>query len=294
MSGIVVASENEETILEAFWEAEHAAAQKDAEKRHSAVIKRWTRLVQGLRLRKRLQEQYGTMDKGTDEPVPSGDDPVEEPGPGGFLTQADDVVQAYVLPKNLYSTSERALDTDDVSAVSRFRDGAAPGSPNAVHTTLYMEEDGGEIGQVEESVAKSPPRTNGIIKSLVELAAEDAEGSLHNLSEPPVSAPESQDGTSDLASKLSVRPRRIIRSVGPTLTNAKPDNAKTKSRRSVARKRARSGASESMSPSSGEDAESKFRKPRTPKRTKAVTPSVPKSDRVLRTRRTKSEAVLRE
>jgi len=44
--------------MQAYWEAEHDAGEKAKVKRQERVIKRWTRLIQGLRLRQRLQEQY--------------------------------------------------------------------------------------------------------------------------------------------------------------------------------------------------------------------------------------------
>jgi xeroderma pigmentosum group C-complementing protein len=46
--------------LQAYWEAEQEAAKRESEKRHDRVIKRWTRLVQGLRIRQRLQAQYAS------------------------------------------------------------------------------------------------------------------------------------------------------------------------------------------------------------------------------------------
>lgn len=69
ITGIVVAMENEEAVLEAYWEQEQAAAEKAKTKRHDAVIKRWIRLIQGLRVRKRLQEQYAGR---PDNPVANG------------------------------------------------------------------------------------------------------------------------------------------------------------------------------------------------------------------------------
>ncbi|KAJ3984402.1 hypothetical protein F5890DRAFT_1517301 [Lentinula detonsa] len=58
LEGIVVAAENEEVVLEAFLEAEREALAKAQLKKKERVIKQWTRLVHGLRIRQRLQEQY--------------------------------------------------------------------------------------------------------------------------------------------------------------------------------------------------------------------------------------------
>ena len=100
----------------AYWEAEHAAAQKEQEKRQQAILKRWTRLVQGLRIRQRMREQYGdgthrsgTLGVGGVDPSPTvaseghggRDDEgwVQPATVGGFLTGVEDVVQAYSLPR---------------------------------------------------------------------------------------------------------------------------------------------------------------------------------------------------
>ncbi len=81
LTGIVIAAENESALLEvriprarcgpnvsgltrscvhikAYWEAEQEADAKRRAKRQEQVIKRWTKLVQGLRIRQRLVEQY--------------------------------------------------------------------------------------------------------------------------------------------------------------------------------------------------------------------------------------------
>ena len=45
-------------MIKAYWAAEHEAEMKRRTKRQEQVIKRWQRLIQGLRIRQRLQEQY--------------------------------------------------------------------------------------------------------------------------------------------------------------------------------------------------------------------------------------------
>ncbi|KAJ7133637.1 hypothetical protein C8R44DRAFT_871002 [Mycena epipterygia] len=100
MEGIVIAAENEGAILEAYWEAENEAAERARAKRRDRVLKRWTRLVHGLRIRQSLQEEYKDR-----QPVivagEQGEDVEVLPGlaGGGFVTGADNVVQAYHLPK---------------------------------------------------------------------------------------------------------------------------------------------------------------------------------------------------
>ncbi|KAI0763653.1 hypothetical protein BD413DRAFT_495167 [Trametes elegans] len=127
ITGIVVAAENEAPVIEAYLEAERAAEEKRRAKREEQVIKRWVKLVQGLRIRKRLQEQYadraatngaptqtastraaGAMVAITpEELIPPFQEP-EKPPAGGFLTGVDDVVQPYRLPRNLHEIVEHA------------------------------------------------------------------------------------------------------------------------------------------------------------------------------------------
>ncbi|KAK0243924.1 hypothetical protein EDD85DRAFT_806100 [Armillaria nabsnona] len=108
LEGVVIAAENEQVLLDAYWESEQDAQEKARVKREEKAIKRWTRLIHGLRIRQRLQEQYagrGEEDKATEKE--KGDEENQpEQGGGGFLVGADDVVQAFHLPK------APRLDTD--------------------------------------------------------------------------------------------------------------------------------------------------------------------------------------
>jgi hypothetical protein len=155
ISGIVVAAENEDIILEvnmrafpiylsfayraiahirikAYWEAEHVAAQKEQEKRQQAVLKRWTKLVRGLRIRQRMREEYGApsssstrhgVDAAVAVVVEDGTKHDEDGtmsvagGGGGFLTGVEDVVQHYSLPRPVhvvFSSPPRSPQPDDI------------------------------------------------------------------------------------------------------------------------------------------------------------------------------------
>ncbi|KAF8895586.1 hypothetical protein BD779DRAFT_1500353 [Infundibulicybe gibba] len=86
----------------AYWEAEQDAEEKARLKREEKVIKQWTRLIHGLRIRQRLQEQYAKPKEPAEEVTRTGEQP-PDPGllhGGGFLVEADDVVQVYQLPKS--------------------------------------------------------------------------------------------------------------------------------------------------------------------------------------------------
>ncbi|KIP08959.1 hypothetical protein PHLGIDRAFT_68410, partial [Phlebiopsis gigantea 11061_1 CR5-6] len=118
ITGVVVAAAHEQAVLEAYWAAEAEAETKRRTKRQEQVIRRWQRLVQGLRIRRRLQEQYAARapqpaDGGAEraaahEPVGRPCSSAHRPRTqaqeaGGFLAEADDVVQPHHLPRNLHA-----------------------------------------------------------------------------------------------------------------------------------------------------------------------------------------------
>ncbi|CEH12744.1 Nucleotide excision repair complex XPC-HR23B, subunit XPC/DPB11 [Ceraceosorus bombacis] len=59
LTGIVVAEENEDLVTEAYWESEHAAAQKEFTKRQERALKNWKKVVNAVRIAQRVQQQYG-------------------------------------------------------------------------------------------------------------------------------------------------------------------------------------------------------------------------------------------
>ncbi|ODN81917.1 hypothetical protein L202_02261 [Cryptococcus amylolentus CBS 6039] len=59
LSGIVVAAENKQLVLEAYEESTAAAEERERVKREEKALKRWVKLVNGLRVRLRLREEYG-------------------------------------------------------------------------------------------------------------------------------------------------------------------------------------------------------------------------------------------
>ncbi|KAI0700351.1 hypothetical protein C8T65DRAFT_742081 [Cerioporus squamosus] len=193
ITGIVVAAENESALLEAYWEAEQVADAKRRAKRQEQVIKRWTKLVQGLRIRQRLVEQYADRAPAEDAQAQSdapaekrvAEEESEKPAAGGFLTGVDDVVQPYALPRNLREIVEHAatshsalgelkkanassleeeaesMDTDEQVAKARFSD------------QLEVIEDSADEDEMMEDVPVAP-RLNGAPKTMQELAEEAA------------------------------------------------------------------------------------------------------------------------
>jgi xeroderma pigmentosum group C-complementing protein len=156
---------------QAYWEAEHAAAQKEQEKRHQAVLKRWTKLVHGLRIRQRMREQYGTAvgaaapDRASGSKDGDGDDDERADG-GGFLTRADDVVQHHNLPRPVHvvfaSPPPRSPAPDDRTPTPATSPTPVPDEP-----VLPLDSD----SDVQHP-ADNPVENRGIPKSMAELAAE--------------------------------------------------------------------------------------------------------------------------
>lgn len=56
----MVAAENEEAVLDAYWKSAAAAEEREKVRREERALKRWAKLVNGLRVRLRLQAEYGT------------------------------------------------------------------------------------------------------------------------------------------------------------------------------------------------------------------------------------------
>ncbi|KAL0255850.1 hypothetical protein I308_100659 [Cryptococcus tetragattii IND107] len=82
IKGIVVAAEKKQEVLEAYEESTVAAEERERMKREDRALKRWAKLVNGLRLRLRLQQEYGSKDKvnGSSNTGDEGEIQVNPPG----------------------------------------------------------------------------------------------------------------------------------------------------------------------------------------------------------------------
>ncbi|BGO95940.1 hypothetical protein JCM10020v2_007677 [Rhodotorula toruloides] len=67
MTGIVVAAENAETLQEAIITLEQSTLERELAKQQDRVLKRWKKLIQGLRIRQRLLDQFKDPEEVTDE-----------------------------------------------------------------------------------------------------------------------------------------------------------------------------------------------------------------------------------
>jgi xeroderma pigmentosum group C-complementing protein len=62
--GIVVTSENEELVMDAWQAEEVIRVEKEATKKQKEVLARWKKFLVGLRIRQRINNIYGTNSGG--------------------------------------------------------------------------------------------------------------------------------------------------------------------------------------------------------------------------------------
>ncbi|QRW27093.1 DNA repair protein RHP42 [Rhizoctonia solani] len=93
ITGIVIAAGNEQVFLEALASHIRLEQAKEATKRRERVLQRWTRLVQGLRIVQRVNEQYSGDNR------PGIDENASADGTWSFLDDLKDVVRPYNLPQ---------------------------------------------------------------------------------------------------------------------------------------------------------------------------------------------------
>jgi xeroderma pigmentosum group C-complementing protein len=147
---------------QAYWESAQAANEAENIKRHERVIRRWTRLVQGLQLRKRLFEDYGkaevAISLAADEVGSLLLDskilnpPQVLPAPGGFLTEYDGVIEHFSLPKTriVHSHIEAANSNEEAEPAPAYDPHRSWSSPppeqqNALNESSLMVESGANV-----------------------------------------------------------------------------------------------------------------------------------------------------
>ncbi|KAL1760246.1 hypothetical protein FB107DRAFT_287083 [Schizophyllum commune] len=264
IQGVVIAVENEQALLEAYWEAEQDAAEKARVKREERVLKLWTRLVQGLTIRARLQEQYADRDRGSKAPAnepppaastsaaqPEDDDLIEVELPdtgGGYLVGADDVVQSYHLPKAQYAAGvprEVSQSGDDNGVASN----GTP-APEVILQTMELDE-ADTVEAVAPAADRVAPRTMEALaadssRAQSEGAHEEDEDIL--VLDGPVNAHANgvsqANGAGSRGSSAGRRTRKAAN--GATAANGEAStNGKAPAKRAAGRKRGRKAIEES-------------------------------------------------
>lgn len=100
IEGIIVPELEAEFVLDAYWTSEEAAEHKELQKLEERCLKRWKKLIIGLRIKQRLREEYV---------VANSQKPIE--GTSQFKT-LDPEPHDLLLPANLIVNSTLELDTD--------------------------------------------------------------------------------------------------------------------------------------------------------------------------------------
>ncbi|OCH87725.1 Rad4-domain-containing protein [Obba rivulosa] len=305
VTGVVVAAENEQALLEAYWEFEHDAEEKRRAKRHEQAIKRWIKLVQGLRIRQRLQEQYADGAGHTPRESSPAEGAEEPQLQGGFLTSAVDVVQPYSLPKNFHPVLQSSTTLSMTPGSSRRQSSPKedkaeeviltnPSAPGA--TAPSEDEDDMEEVQVLQKPANQSSWVPKTMRELAETAAQDpGEGAERRASEI-----EAQSAIQGSRSKTPLTPSTVAQdvqgngrtrntraSVPSTQTSTPSRPAKTSAKAGARRGRKRT-RNESGSDVSKDDSPAAPSQSSPAKRARRPAAPVPAPTRVLRTRAAKS------
>lgn len=275
LTGIVIAAENESAFLEAYWEVTKDAEEKERLKKENRLLKQWAKFINGLRVKKRLQEQYASDGNKNEDDVDN-QEVTGEHEPGGFLIEmADNVVQAYTLPKQAYPVAQTINDSIPNGETD------LPGhSIINVLPEVVIEEEGAtdETIMATEMEPFVQPST-AMPKTLQEIAEAN----------PEIFQPVEE---TDIPAVLPVTPAKPLQGRNPPPRRAKqtPKSTSTtkKSTRRRKRPRTESSGSEAQEPDNEDsDAPPRSRRKRTPV---AASPST----RVLRPRKLKTEEALRQ
>ncbi|KAF9493604.1 Rad4-domain-containing protein [Pleurotus eryngii] len=288
VEGVVIAVENEDVLLETYWEAEKEAEEKSHKQREERVVKRWKRLIQALQIRQRLQNQY----QNTRDEMPADDHHQPEQGEmviekdhdtdqaGGFLVGADDVVQPFHLPRNFHPVLPSyppvllpaPHEAGDGVNTSENEDIANP--EPVIFKTMDIDSD--EEPNVDVNTTSNTSQLNLVPKSMKELAAKMDKASV----------------TEDDVSESSLPPETEVTTDQPTPQSTRTHNGKTL-KRSATRSSARVSRRKRKQDSDGDDESmaGDFPLPKK-RRTKGLDESVPvpSSSRVLRPRLSRREA----
>ncbi|TBU44496.1 Rad4-domain-containing protein [Dichomitus squalens] len=285
VTGIVVAAENESAVLEGYWEAEQDAEAKRRAKRQDQVIKRWTKLIHGLRIRQRLIEQYADRNasaagasSATAATAADGRTTVEadnqqesgsqKPIAGGFLTGVDDVVQPYTLPRNFHEVVEHA--SMDRSALGELRKGAEIVPDVATENDVNV--DGDEQGKEPLSLVNS--------ESAVIEVDDDADGMEEVVVEPkPARTPRTMQELAEEAARRDASKNQPIDSEQELVLASLPSTAGAKSAANGGSTRASRNGTKSGTST-----------PRASTRGKSKTSAAPKNPPRRTRKRTRSQA----
>ncbi|KAL7420524.1 hypothetical protein Q5752_004474 [Cryptotrichosporon argae] len=114
INGIVVAAEKEGAVMAAYWESTAAAQERERVRREERALKRWAKLVNGLRVRRRLRAEYGAGERLQDQnhnPLADPEKP-EEDAPRNKA--ADIIASANLASRDAWADRMRSPTSDEV------------------------------------------------------------------------------------------------------------------------------------------------------------------------------------
>ena len=183
IQGIVVPAESESAVLDAYWETEQAAAEKQRVKRQEHALAAWRRLILALSIAKRVQTQYGKD--------------AAEAGGGGFLVDDaghDTVQEIRQLGEAPTEPEVHQLGQQEPAAGADETPGAPAGAP------------------AEDEAATEAPAT-GLAPHAAEEPAEPAHRPIRTIAELMAEHEQALDGERDDAQAADTAPpkrRRIV------------------------------------------------------------------------------------
>ncbi|SNX86515.1 related to RAD4 - Excision repair protein [Melanopsichium pennsylvanicum] len=252
ITGIVVAQPNAELVEEAFWQQEQQDALKQQTKKMERAMKNWRKLINAVRIAKRVKEQYG--DKMMTKP--SKEASASPSGPGSrkkvsalkkqMVREQAEEKSRFFAPK----PAAVAVETEDTSAAEHALPDAEYRDPD-----IEMEDRSSPpAAHSAPSSATSTPAKRGKVISLAQLASTSGPGGDDNSGSssaspnpsPPVEEekktktkrPRRQTQTFNVEESVGAkRPRRSAAAAGTTkyATVEKEQEADTTQRRSSRR-----------------------------------------------------------
>ncbi|WVQ73331.1 hypothetical protein IAR50_002899 [Cryptococcus sp. DSM 104548] len=158
LSGIVVAAENKQLVLEAYEESTAAAEERERVKREERALKRWVKLVNGLRVRLRLREEYGGKGD-TANPLGEAPDPEDTnnlPRNPGGKTAKDVLAAAHKLGTKAWEDSVGREEEESGDENTEEVGLDEPTQPSEQEQVKLEREEEEEVEDEEASVLAKP------------------------------------------------------------------------------------------------------------------------------------------
>lgn len=169
ITGVVVAAENEDLVIEEWEKDEEGRRRKEDEKQEKAALTGWRKMLMGLRIYERVRNEYGgdEVDSGAGEernPFTRKSTGVSEDTAGGFIMDAADwegggfLHEGYPDPHDTTAAEGGGFLPDGANeGESPKREGTPPNPEPVSRSTL---ESGNEDKEMKTDPAPQPPSRN--------------------------------------------------------------------------------------------------------------------------------------